>query len=76
VNAEKGRGGMSEASKKFGITPLTVATWVRKFGVAGGTGVKAAKAARVSVKVVAKLQIQVAKAEATLAKVKALLASI
>lgn len=33
VNAEKGRGGITAASKKFGITPLTISNWVKKTGV-------------------------------------------
>ena len=29
VNAEKGRGGQSAASKKFTISPLTISAWIR-----------------------------------------------
>jgi transposase-like protein len=29
VNAEKGRGGQSTASKKFGISQLTISSWLR-----------------------------------------------
>lgn len=80
VNATNGRGGMSAAARKFKITPLTIGVWVRKYGVAGGTVAKAAKVAAapagVSAKVVAKLLAQVAKAEATIGKVKNLLASL
>lgn len=32
VNAAKGRGGMTAAAKKFKVTPLTVSSWIRKFG--------------------------------------------
>lgn len=80
VNASKGRGGMSAAAKKFKITPLTIGVWVRKYGQVGGTVTKAPKAASVaagvSAKVIAKLQSQMAKTEAALAKVKALLAAL
>lgn len=80
VNATNGRGGMSAAARKFKITPLTIGVWVRKYGIAGGTVTKAAKVAAapagVSAKVVAKLLAQVAKAEATIGKVKTLLASL
>lgn len=30
VNAEKGRGGQAAASKKFGISPLTISSWIKK----------------------------------------------
>ena len=33
VNAEKGRGGQSAASKKYKISPLTISSWIR-----GGVG--------------------------------------
>ena len=32
VNAEKGRGGVTTASKKFGVTALTVSNWLKKAG--------------------------------------------
>lgn len=32
VNATKGRGGQAAASKKFGITPLTISAWLKKAG--------------------------------------------
>jgi transposase-like protein len=80
VNAEKGRGGMSAAAKKFKITPLTIGVWVRKHALAGGAVGKQPKAAAAragaSPKVVAKLQQQLARTEAILAKAKALLASL
>jgi transposase-like protein len=81
VNASKGRGGMSEAAKKFKITPLTISVWIRKFGEASGSapakGTKAKAApAGPSPKVIARLQSQVAKTEAMLSKVKALLATL
>jgi len=32
-NAEHGRGGQSAASKKFGINPITIKSWLEKAGV-------------------------------------------
>jgi transposase-like protein len=29
VNAEKGRGGVASASKKFGVSAITVSTWLK-----------------------------------------------
>jgi transposase-like protein len=37
TNATKGRGGITAASKKFGVTPLTISNWLKKVG-GGGTG--------------------------------------
>lgn len=34
VNASKGRGGQSAASKKFGISPLTISSWLKSGGAA------------------------------------------
>jgi transposase-like protein len=89
VNATKnGRGGMSAAVKKFNITPLTIAGWIRKYGLPGGVAAKEAKApkapkavkasasAGVSPKMVIKLQAYVTKIEASLNKLKAALASV
>ena len=33
VNAEKGRGGITSASKKFGVTSLTISAWMRNAGI-------------------------------------------
>ncbi|MCF7676245.1 MAG: hypothetical protein K9M97_12930 [Akkermansiaceae bacterium] len=64
VNAKKGRGGMSAAAKKFKITPLTVSTWIRKFGTGGSAPAPAAP------KDNAKLLARLAKAEAIIASIK------
>lgn len=37
VNAEKGRGGQSAASKKYKISPLTISSWLKARGGAGAT---------------------------------------
>jgi len=80
VNAEKGRGGQSAASKKFKISPLTISSWIRS-GVGGASGASgltvSASAASVSGpigKKLAKLQAlhdQIMRAERDLSKMKA-----
>ena len=35
VNAERGRGGITAAAKKFGVTPLTIGAWMRPFAALG-----------------------------------------
>ena len=34
TNAMKGRGGIAAAAKKYGVTPLTISTWMKKVGAA------------------------------------------
>jgi transposase-like protein len=77
VNADRGRGGQSAASKKFKISPLTISSWIRA-GVTGG-GVATVVAAGGSVagpigKKLSKLQAlhdQIARTERELSKMKA-----
>ena len=74
VNAEKGRGGQSAASKKYKISPLTISSWIR--AGAGGMPLAAGTAAVAGPigKKLSKLQAlhdQIAKAEKELAKLKA-----
>ena len=38
VNASKGRGGQTAASKKFGISMLTISNWMKKTPAAKGRG--------------------------------------
>lgn len=40
ANSEKGRGGQSAAAKKFGISQLTLASWLRTGGIAKKPGRK------------------------------------
>ena len=47
VNAEKGRGGQSAAAKKFGISQLTISSWLRA-GV-GGSSSSSSSSSTVSV---------------------------
>ena len=37
TNAERGRGGITAAAKKFKITPLTISNWLKKTGVSPRT---------------------------------------
>lgn len=37
-NAEHGRGGQSTAATKFGISQLTIASWLKNAGLSGLTG--------------------------------------
>jgi transposase-like protein len=49
-NAANGRGGATAASKKFGVSQLTVGSWLKSVGdVSEGKGRKAGKAAAASV---------------------------
>lgn len=74
VNADKGRGGQSAASKKYKISPLTISSWIRA-GIGGGA-VASGDGASVSGpigKKLSKLQAlhdQIARAEKDLAKLK------
>lgn len=77
-NAENGRGGQSAAAKKFGISQLTIASWLKSNGTAvgkrGGKAavVKSAKGGSISAKLsaLAALATKIDKAEAELAKLK------
>ena len=33
INSEKGRGGITAAAAKFGVTPLTISAWMRSQGL-------------------------------------------
>ena len=46
-NASNGRGGSSQAAKKFGVSPLTVVAWLKAAG-ANGSSKKVAKAPKAS----------------------------
>ncbi len=74
VNAEKGRGGQSAASKKYKISPLTISSWIRA-GAGGATLATGGAAVAGPIgKKLSKLQAlhdQIAKAEKDLAKLKA-----
>lgn len=91
-NAANGRGGASTASKKFGISPLTVVAWLGSAGVSSkgpgkkGAPVKAAKAPKAAASVSSGLNAkltsllalsnQIDKAEAELAQLKSKFASL
>lgn len=40
VNAERGRGGVSAAARKFGVTPLTISKWIKDGSGSGAPPVK------------------------------------
>lgn len=73
VNAEKGRGGQSAASKKYRISPLTISSWIRSG--AGGLRMASSGSANGSIgKKLAQLQRlhdRIASTERELAKMKA-----
>lgn len=43
INSEKGRGGVAQASRKFGISQLTISSWVKKAGGIAPNSKKTAK---------------------------------
>lgn len=79
-NASNGRGGQSEASRKFNISVLTVSAWLKKSGSKVAKGGKAAASDKVYAKISSALTTKVAsliqmsdriqKAEAELAKLR------
>ena len=75
VNTTKGRGGQSEASKKFKISPLTIASWIRS-GAGTSTAVSLSPAGKANGpigKKLAQLQAlhdQIIRTEKKLAKLK------
>lgn len=38
VNASRGRGGVTAAAKKFGVSPLTISHWLRNAGIRPSAG--------------------------------------
>lgn len=80
-NASNGRGGQSEAARKFNISILTVSAWLKKSGSKVAKGSKAVAAGKSSAKVSSALTAKVAsliqmsdriqKAELELAKLRA-----
>lgn len=76
VNADRGRGGQSAAAKKFKISPLTIASWIRAGVTSGGAAVVASGApvAGPIGKKLSKLQAlhdQISRTERELSKMKA-----
>ena len=78
VNAEKGRGGQSAASKKFKISQLTISAWIRS-GASGSATLKEGSASGPIGKKLAKLQSlhdEITKREKELAKLRATFQSL
>ena len=89
VNASKGRGGLSAATQKFGISPISISSWAKKSGVKAAkpqVSVKPAKPAKavkalpaksgLSATSIVALGNQIAKAEAELAVLKAMIRTL
>jgi len=89
VNASKGRGGLSAATQKFGISPLSISSWLKKSGMKSAkpqVSVKPAKPAKavkalpaksgLSATAIVALGSQIAKAEGELAKVKVMIRTL
>jgi hypothetical protein len=80
VNAEKGRGGQMAATKKFKLSPLTIASWIRSGVTANGEAPAAANYSAGPIgKKLADLQSlhgQILKAEKDLAKLKTQFAAL
>jgi hypothetical protein len=79
VNAQKGRGGQTAAVQKFGVSALTITSWMRKrpegaggefTGSTNGTGGTLAKLAAVHAAIVAK-EKEIASLQAQFNKLKA-----
>jgi len=78
VNAEKGRGGQSAASKKYKISPLTISSWLKASGgsakvaapAAGGAAATSGPIGR-KLQKLQNLHDQIARAEKDLAKMRA-----
>ena len=79
VNAEKGRGGQMAATKKFKLSPLTIASWIRSGVTANGEAPAASYSGGPIGKKLAELQSlhsQITKAEKELAKMKSQFAAL
>ena len=89
ANASKGRGGLSAAAQKFGISPISISSWLKKSGVKAAkpqVSVKPAKPAKavkaqpaksgLSATSIVALGSQIAKAEAELAVLKAMIRTL
>ena len=68
TNAEKGRGGITAASKKFGITPLTISNWMKKTGVPSTRGARSSANFAANLRRLADIHESISKKEAELHK--------
>ncbi|MEI6177994.1 MAG: hypothetical protein WCS43_13970, partial [Verrucomicrobiota bacterium] len=89
VNASKGRGGLSAAATKYGISPLSISSWLKNSGVKAAKPPVSAKPAKpakavkalpaksgLSAIAIVALGSQIAKAEAELAKLKVMIRTL
>ena len=68
TNAEKGRGGITAASKKFGITPLTISNWMKKTGISSVRGARSNVNFAANLRRLADVHESISKKEAELLK--------
>jgi transposase-like protein len=70
VNASKGRGGQTAASKKFGISMLTISTWMKASPVAAGNGAGKPKSVNGALAKLAALHSQIEAKEKEISKLR------
>ena len=70
VNASKGRGGQTAASKKFGISMLTISNWMKKSPAAAGRGTGKSKSVNGALAKLAALHSQIEAKEKEIAKLR------
>jgi hypothetical protein len=68
TNAENGRGGITAASKKFGITPLTISNWMKRSGVPSVRGARSNVHFASNLRRLADIHASISKKEAELLK--------
>ncbi len=70
VNASKGRGGQTAASKKFGISMLTISSWLKKSPAAAVRGTGKSKSVNGALEKLAALHSQIEAKEKEVAKLR------
>lgn len=70
VNASKGRGGQTAAAKKFGISMLTISTWMKKSPAASKRGAATSKSLNGALAKLASLHSQIESKEKEIAKLR------
>lgn len=68
TNAENGRGGITAASKKFGVTPLTISNWMKRSGVPSVRGARSNVHFASNLRRLAEIHESISKKEAELLK--------
>jgi transposase-like protein len=70
VNASKGRGGQTAAAKKFGISMLTISSWLKKSPAAAVSGTGKSKSVNGALAKLAALHSQIEAKEKEVAKLR------